>query len=86
MSTFGGVGVSTFTCSFTSVCPRSPAFKCVMYADDTTLLTSSSDPLTLETDLKRSLDMVANWFNFKPANSEYKEDKANDVWYLASFK
>ena len=26
MSTFGGVGVSTFTCSFTSVCPRSPAF------------------------------------------------------------
>ena len=34
-----------------------------MYADDTTLLTSSSDPLTLETDLKRSSDMVVNWFN-----------------------
>ena len=35
-----------------------------MYADDTTLLTKSSlDPLILETDLKRSVDMFANWFN-----------------------
>ena len=33
-----------------------------MYADDTTLLTSSSDPMTLEIELKQNLDMVANWF------------------------
>ena len=34
-----------------------------MYADDTTLLASSSDPVTLQTELKRNLDMIANWFN-----------------------
>ena len=46
-----------------------------MYADDTTLLTSSSDPLTLETDLKRSLDMVANWFNSNQLTLNIKKTK-----------
>ena len=31
-----------------------------MFSDDTTLLTSSSDPMTLEIELKQNLDMVAN--------------------------
>ena len=33
------------------------------------LLPSSSDPMTLETELKRNLDMVANWFK---SNQLYK--------------
>ena len=45
-----------------------------MYADDTTLLTSS-DPLTLDTDLKRSLDMVANWFNSNQLTLNIKKTK-----------
>ena len=56
--------------------PDSVKSKCVMYADDTTLLTSSSDPLTLETDLKRSLDMVANdWFNSNQLTLNIKKTK-----------
>ena len=47
----------------------------VMYADDTTLLTSSSDPLTLETDLKRSLDMVSNWFDSNQLTLNIKKTK-----------
>ena len=73
---------------FVNSLPDSVKGKCVMYADDTTLLTSSSDPLALETDLKGSLDMVQNWFdtNQLTLNIKKQEDKANDVWYLASFK
>ena len=46
-----------------------------MYADDTTLLTSSSDSLTLETDLKRRLDMVANWFDSNQLTLNIKKTK-----------
>ena len=47
---------------FVNSLPDSVTCKCVMYADDTTLLASSSDPVTLQTELKRNLDMIANWF------------------------
>ena len=57
-----------------------------MYADDTTLLTSSSDPMTLEIELKQNLDMVANWFKSNHLTLNIKKDKAYDVWYLACFK
>ena len=60
---------------FVNSLPDSVKSKCVMYADDTTLLTSSSDPLTLETDLKRSLDMVANWFNSNQLTLNIKKTK-----------
>ena len=57
-----------------------------MYADDTTLLTSSSDPMTLEIELKQNLHMVANWFKSNHLTLNIKKDKAYDVGYLASFK
>ena len=49
--------------------------KCVMYADDTTLLTSSSDPVTLEIELKQNLDMVANWFKSNHLTLNIKKTK-----------
>ena len=47
---------------FVNSLPDSVNCKCVTYADDTTLLASSSDPVTLQTELKRNLDMIAHWF------------------------
>ena len=48
---------------FVNSLPDSVKCRCVMYADNTTLLYSSSDPsVTLEFELKQNLDMVANWF------------------------
>ena len=46
-----------------------------MYADDTTLLTSSSDPMTLEIELKQNLDMVANWFKSNHLTLNIKKTK-----------
>ena len=36
--------------------------KCVMYADDTILLVSSSDPNILQNYLNLNLNKIANWF------------------------
>ncbi len=36
--------------------------KCVMYADDTTLLFSSSDPATLQHEMNDNLSKIAKWF------------------------
>lgn len=33
-----------------------------MYADDTTLLISSSDPTSLQTELKVHLNNITDWF------------------------
>ena len=69
------LGPLLFTSLFVNSLPDSVKSKCVMYADDKTLLTSSSDPLNLESDLKRSLDMVANWFNSNQLTLNIKKTK-----------
>ena len=33
-----------------------------MYADDIILLVNSSDPVSLQIELKTNLNMIANWF------------------------
>ena len=35
---------------------------CVMYADDTTLLCSSSDPVTLQQELDKNMSSINKWF------------------------
>ena len=60
---------------FVNSLPDSVKCKCVMYADDTTLLTSSSDPVTLEFELKQNLDMVANWFKSNQLTLNIKKTK-----------
>ena len=60
---------------FVNSLPDSVKCKCVMYADDTTLLTSSSDPMTLEIELKQNLDMVANWFKSNHLTLNIKKTK-----------
>ena len=42
--------------------PDSVTCKCIMYVDDTTLLCSSSDPISLQSDLTSSLTNIADWF------------------------
>ena len=37
--------------------------KCVMYADDTTLLCSSKDSLTLQSELNANLNSISKWLN-----------------------
>jgi len=46
-----------------------------MYADDTTLLTSSSDPVNLQSELKTNLDMIANWFKSNQLTLNIKKTK-----------
>ena len=41
--------------------PNSVTSRVVMYADDTTLLCSSDDPVSLQSEL----DAIADWFNTK---------------------
>ena len=41
--------------------PDSVTCKCIMYADDTTLLCSSSDPISLQSDLTSGLSSIANY-------------------------
>ena len=46
-----------------------------MYADDTTLLCSSSDPISLQSDLTSSLTSIANWFNVNKLTLNVKKIK-----------
>ena len=43
--------------------PDSVSCKCVMYADDTTLLCSSSDPVTLQQELDKNVSNINKWFH-----------------------
>ena len=54
--------------------------KCVMYADDTTVLVSSSDPVTLQTELNTNLDMIANWFKSNQLTLNIIKNKVNNFW------
>jgi retron-type reverse transcriptase len=54
---------------FVNSLPESVKCKCVMYADDTTLLISSSDPVVLQAELKINLDMIAAPIGFNLINS-----------------
>ena len=58
---------------FVNSFPDSVKCKCVVYADDTTLLVNSSDPVTLQVDLRRNLHMIANWFESDQLNLYIKE-------------
>ena len=49
--------------------------KCVMYADDTTLLLNSSDPTTLQNDLNSNLDKIADWFKANKLTLNIKKTK-----------
>ena len=46
-----------------------------MYADDTTLLCSSSDPISLQSDLTSSLTSIANWFKVNKLTLNVKKTK-----------
>ena len=47
---------------FVNDLPDSVFCKTVMYADDTSLLVSSSDPVSLQNSLNDNLDSIARWF------------------------
>ena len=49
--------------------------KCVMYADDTTLLVSSSDPITLEHNMRSNLNKIAKWFQSNKLTLNIKKTK-----------
>ena len=55
--------------------PDSVTCKCIMYADDTTLLCSSSDPISLQSDLTSSLTSIANWFEVNKLTLNVKKTK-----------
>ena len=55
--------------------PDSVTCKCIMYADDTTLLCSSSDPISLQSDLTSSLTSIANWFKVNKLTLNVKKAK-----------
>ena len=46
-----------------------------MYADDTTLLCSSSDPISLQSDLTSSMTSIANWFKVNKLTLNVKKTK-----------
>ena len=60
---------------FVNSLPDSVQCKCVMYADDTSLLVSSSDPVSLQTALSSNLDMVANWLRSNQLTLNIKKTK-----------
>ena len=47
---------------FVNDLPNNVVCKAVMYADDTSLLVSSSDPLSLQNSLNYNLNLIARWF------------------------
>jgi len=49
--------------------------KLVMYADDTTLLCSSNDPESLQTELNDNLGKIANWFSANKLTLNIKKTK-----------
>ena len=49
--------------------------KCVMYADDTTLLFTASDPTTLQFNMNESLPKIASWFNRNQLTLNTKKTK-----------
>ena len=46
-----------------------------MYADDTTLLVSSSDPSILQNDLNLNLNKIADWFQSNNLTLSIKKTK-----------
>ena len=44
--------------------PNSVSCKCVMYADDTTLLCSPSNPITLQHELESKFNKISKWLKF----------------------
>jgi len=60
---------------FVNSLPDSVDCKCVMYADDTTLLVSSPDPMTLQNKLKNNLDKIATWFESNKLTLNIKKTK-----------
>ena len=51
-----------------------------MYADDTTLLFTASDPTTLQLTMNDDLSKIAHWFETKSTYSQYKENLIHDFW------
>ena len=51
-----------------------------MYADDRTLLVSSSDPVTLQTELNTNLGMIANWFISNQLTLNIKKNPENNAF------
>ena len=49
--------------------------KCVMYADDTTLLLSSSDPTVLQNEININLNNIATWFQANNLTLNIKKTK-----------
>jgi len=49
--------------------------KCVMYADDTTLLFTASDPTTLQVNMNESLPKIASWFKTNKLTLNTKKTK-----------
>ncbi len=55
--------------------PNSVTSKVVMYADDTTLLCSSDDPVSLQSELDDNLCRIADWFNTNKLTLNIKKTK-----------
>jgi len=55
--------------------PDSVDCKCIMYADDTTLLFSASDPLTLQQEMNDNMARIAQWFEINQLTLNIKKTK-----------
>ena len=55
--------------------PDSVSCKCIMYADDTTLLCSSSDPVTLQQELDKNMSNINRWFHDNKLSLNVKKTK-----------
>ena len=55
--------------------PNSVSCKCVMYADDTTLLCSSSDSVTLKLELDKNMSNSNKWFHDNKLSLDVKKTK-----------
>lgn len=55
--------------------PINVTCKCVMYADDTTLLCSSTDPEELKSDLSLNLNRIGKWFQVNKLTLNVKKTK-----------
>ena len=55
--------------------PDSVNCKCIMYADDTTLLVSASDPVSLQTALNAQLSNITDWFKTNKLTLNIKRTK-----------
>jgi hypothetical protein len=76
-SQFVSVQRVTIFISFVNSLPESvnTNCKCVLYADDTTLLLSSSDPTVLQNELNANLCHIADWFQSNKLTLNIKKTK-----------